>query len=140
MRFNHSYQLTQLGTLSRRVKGSRRHGNQVKKFVTIMVANLNRVHESGVALRDAVIIGATERFRPVLMTATVATIGMMPAALATGVGTDMQRALATVVVGGLIFATLLTLFILAVFYYSLEQVALRWVGRGAVTEPTAMVS
>jgi heavy metal efflux system protein len=92
----------------------------------IMVANLNRVRETGVALRDAIITGAVERFRPVLMTATVATIGMMPAAIATGVGSDVQRGLATVVVGGLILATLLTLFILPTFYYSLERIAARW--------------
>jgi cobalt-zinc-cadmium resistance protein CzcA len=95
----------------------------------IMVANLNRVHETGVALRDAVIIGALERFRPVLMTATVATIGMMPAALATGVGSDVQRGLATVVVGGLLLSTLLTLFILPAFYYSLERIVERWTTR-----------
>jgi heavy metal efflux system protein len=92
----------------------------------IMVSNLNRVRETGIALRDAVIAGAVERFRPVVMTATVATIGMMPAALATGVGSDVQRGLATVVVGGLILATLLTLFILPTFYYSLERIAARW--------------
>jgi len=101
-----------------------------------MVANLNRVRETGVALRDAIIIGAMERFRPVLMTATVATIGMMPAALATGVGSDVQRGLATVVVGGLILATLLTLFILPNFYYSLEQIAARWApARDAAPQP-----
>jgi cobalt-zinc-cadmium resistance protein CzcA len=92
----------------------------------IMVSNLNRVRETGVALRDAVVIGAVERFRPVLMTATVATIGMMPAALATGVGSDVQRGLATVVVGGLMLATLLTLFIVPTFYFSLERIAARW--------------
>ena len=70
--------------------------------------------------------GAVERFRPVVMTATVATIGMMPAALATGVGSDVQRSLATVVVGGLILATLLTLFIIPAFYYALERIAARW--------------
>jgi cobalt-zinc-cadmium resistance protein CzcA len=92
----------------------------------IMLANLNRVRESGALLRDAVIIGASERFRPVLMTATVATIGMMPAALATGVGSDVQRGVATVVIGGLILATLLTLFIVPSFYYSIERIAERW--------------
>ena len=89
----------------------------------IMVANINRVREQGLPLREAVISGAVERFRPVLMTATVATVGMLPAALATGVGTDVQRALATVVVGGLLVATLLTLFILPACYFALE----RWV-------------
>jgi cobalt-zinc-cadmium resistance protein CzcA len=92
----------------------------------IMLANLNRVRETGASLRDAVIIGASERFRPVLMTATVATIGMMPAALATGVGSDVQRGVATVVIGGLILATLLTLFIVPSFYYSIERIAERW--------------
>jgi cobalt-zinc-cadmium resistance protein CzcA len=91
----------------------------------IMVSNINRVREQGAPLREAVVSGAVERFRPVLMTATVATVGMLPAALATGVGTDVQRALATVVVGGLGLATLLTLFILPTYYFALE----RWVER-----------
>ena len=86
----------------------------------IMVANFRRVHGEGLTLRQTVIEGATERLRPVLMTATVASIGMLPAALATGVGTDVQRGLATVVVGGLIVSTLLTLFILPTFYFALE--------------------
>lgn len=87
----------------------------------ILVANFNRVREQGSELREAVLTGALERFRPVLMTATVATIGMLPAAFATGVGTDVQRSLAIVVVGGLIVATLLTLFILPGFYFIIEQ-------------------
>ncbi|RDI98624.1 AcrB/AcrD/AcrF family protein [Dyella solisilvae] len=87
----------------------------------IMVSNINRVRKEGHALKDAVIEGATERFRPVLMTATVATVGMLPAALATGIGTDVQRGLATVVVGGLPIATLLTLFILPSLYFALER-------------------
>ena len=89
----------------------------------IMIANINRVREDGLELHEAVLAGALERFRPVLMTATVATVGMLPAALATGVGTDVQRNLATVVVGGLVIATLLTLLILPTYYYVLE----RWV-------------
>ena len=86
----------------------------------IMVANFRRVHGEGLTLSQTVIEGASERLRPVLMTATVASIGMLPAALATGVGTDVQRGLATVVVGGLIVSTLLTLFILPTFYFALE--------------------
>ena len=54
------------------------------------------------------------------MTATVATVGMLPAALATGVGSDVQRDLATVVAGGLIPATLLTLFIIPTFYFAMD--------------------
>ena len=91
----------------------------------IMVANLNRVREQGVPLFDAVLTGAGERLRPVLMTASVATVGMLPAALATGVGSDVQRSLATVVAGGLIPATLLTLFIIPTFYFALERRAAR---------------
>jgi len=87
----------------------------------IMVSNINRVRGEGVRLREAVLTGAVERFRPVLMTATVATVGMLPAAMAVGVGTDVQRNLATVVVGGLLIATLLTLFILPTLYFSLER-------------------
>ncbi|MFY9693984.1 MAG: CusA/CzcA family heavy metal efflux RND transporter, partial [Xanthobacteraceae bacterium] len=78
----------------------------------IMVANLNRMREQGLPVFEAVLAGAGERLRPVLMTASVATVGMLPAALATGVGSDVQRNLATVVAGGLIPATLLTVFII----------------------------
>ncbi|MFC4528942.1 efflux RND transporter permease subunit [Dyella halodurans] len=87
----------------------------------IMVSNINRVRKEGLPLEEAVLAGATERFRPVLMTATVASVGMLPAALATGIGTDVQRGLATVVVGGLPIATLLTLYILPGFYFGVER-------------------
>jgi len=87
----------------------------------IMVANLNRMRDSGLPLIDAVVAGASERLRPVLMTATVATVGMLPAAFATGVGSDVQRSLATVVAGGLIPATFLTLFVVPVFYCAMER-------------------
>ncbi len=87
----------------------------------IMVAHFRRVRGEGLALDRTVIEAASERLRPVLMTATVASVGMLPAALAHGVGTDVQRGLATVVVGGLIVSTLLTLFILPALYYSIEH-------------------
>ena len=84
----------------------------------IMVSNLNRLRvEEKLPLREAVIQGARERFRPVLMTATVAALGLLPAALAHGLGSDVQRPLATVVVGGLITATGLTLVWLPALYY-----------------------
>jgi cobalt-zinc-cadmium resistance protein CzcA len=91
----------------------------------IMVSNLNRMRKSGFELREAVMLGATERLRPVLMTATVATLGMLPAALHTGVGSDVQRGIATVVVGGLSLSTLLTLLVLPSIYYVLEERAER---------------
>jgi cobalt-zinc-cadmium resistance protein CzcA len=87
----------------------------------IMVSNLNRWVERGVPLREAIIHGAGERLRPVLMTATVATFGLLPAALARGIGSDVQRPLATVVVGGLTSATLLTLLVLPALYYVFER-------------------
>jgi cobalt-zinc-cadmium resistance protein CzcA len=91
----------------------------------IMVANLNRMRDSGMPLIDAVVVGASERLRPVLMTATVATVGMLPAALATGVGSDVQRSLATVVTGGLMLATLLTLFLIPTYYFVMERLVSR---------------
>jgi len=91
----------------------------------IMVANLNRVRDLDVPLMEAVLTGAGERLRPVLMTASVATVGMLPAALATGVGSDVQRSLATVVAGGLFPATLLTLFLVPTFYFVIERQAAR---------------
>ena len=88
----------------------------------LMVANLNderdQPHES---LAAAVIQGARERLRPVLMTATVAILGLLPAAMARGIGSDVQRPLATVVVGGLVSATALTLLVLPALYLVVER-------------------
>ncbi|HTP44946.1 MAG TPA: efflux RND transporter permease subunit, partial [Candidatus Acidoferrum sp.] len=88
----------------------------------IMVASLNhqRLAAKG-GLHRTVLLGATLRLRPVLMTATVAALGLLPAALARGVGSDVQRPLATVIVGGLITATLLTLFVLPAMYEVIER-------------------
>jgi cobalt-zinc-cadmium resistance protein CzcA len=88
----------------------------------IMIANLNRWRRrADVSLKDAVSRGASERLRPVLMTATVAALGLVPAALAHGLGSDVQRPLATVVVGGLVTATVLTLVLLPALYYLIEE-------------------
>ncbi len=87
----------------------------------IMVSNLNRMRKSGLELHEAIMQGATERLRPVLMTATVATLGMLPAAIHTGVGSDVQRGIATVVVGGLAISTILTLFVLPSMYHVIEH-------------------
>jgi heavy metal efflux system protein len=95
----------------------------------IMVANLNRMRKSGFELHEAIMKGATERLRPVLMTATVATLGMLPAAIHTGVGSDVQRGIATVVVGGLAVATVLTLFVLPSMYHVVEHWAEKRHGR-----------
>jgi cobalt-zinc-cadmium resistance protein CzcA len=87
----------------------------------IMVSNLKRMHGEGKTLEETVRRGAGVRLRPVLMTATVATLGLLPAALARGVGSDVQRPLATVIVGGLVSATLLTLLVLPGLYYLVEK-------------------
>lgn len=88
----------------------------------IMVSNLTRLRiEENLPLKESVVRGASERFRPVLMTATVATLGLLPAALANGLGSDVQRPLATVVVGGLATATGLTLAWLPALYYLVER-------------------
>jgi cobalt-zinc-cadmium resistance protein CzcA len=87
----------------------------------IMVSNLKRMHGEGKTLEETVRRGAGVRLRPVLMTATVATLGLLPAALARGVGSDVQRPLATVIVGGLTTATLLTLLVLPGLYYLVER-------------------
>ena len=89
----------------------------------IMISHINELRKRGYLLKKAVIDGAEERFRPVLMTATVAVLGLFPASLATGIGSDVQRPLATVIVYGLMFATLLTLFVLPAIYYMVER---RW--------------
>ena len=87
----------------------------------LLVSQINRLRrEAGLALREAVIEGAVNRMRPVLMTAAVAAFGLMPAMLATDLGSDVQRPLATVVVYGLTSATALTLLLLPSIYYAVE--------------------
>jgi cobalt-zinc-cadmium resistance protein CzcA len=68
--------------------------------------------ERGESIVDAIFYGALERLRPVLITALVASLGFVPMAVATGAGSEVQRPLATVVIGGLITSTVLTLFLL----------------------------
>ncbi|MGH1519408.1 efflux RND transporter permease subunit [Chryseobacterium sp. JK1] len=87
----------------------------------IMISHINDLRKKGYELKPAVTKGAKDRFRPVLMTATVAVIGLFPASLATGIGSDVQRPLATVIVYGLMFSTILTLFVLPAIYYTAER-------------------
>jgi heavy metal efflux system protein len=82
----------------------------------VMVSYINKLREEGRSLADAVRDGAETRLRPVLMTALVASLGFVPMALATSAGAEVQRPLATVVIGGLITSTLLTLLILPTLY------------------------
>jgi len=76
------------------------------------LTSINQLMQEGVGQRDAILKGATTRLRPVLMTALVASLGFVPMALSTGTGAEVQKPLATVVIGGLISATILTLLVL----------------------------
>ena len=80
----------------------------------VMLTFINRLRAEGASLDEAVFNGALARLRPVLMTALVASLGFLPMALATGTGAEVQRPLATVVVGGILSSTLLTLLVLPV--------------------------
>ncbi len=87
----------------------------------VLVSFLNEQQQAGLSVRDSVIRGTALRLRPVLMTASVAILGLVPMLLSSGVGAETQRPLATVVVGGLITSTLLTLVLLPVLYDWMEQ-------------------
>ena len=82
----------------------------------VMIAFINKLREQGDALDDAIVDGALGRLRPVLMTALVASLGFVPMALNVGAGSEVQRPLATVVIGGIVSSTLLTLLVLPVLY------------------------
>ncbi|OAK63655.1 metal transporter [Variovorax paradoxus] len=99
----------------------------------VMVTFLNDLRRQGLPIREAVQQGAALRLRPVLMTASVAILGLIPMLLSTGVGAETQRPLATVVVGGLFTSTALTLLILPLMYEWAEQRAER---RKAKTQET----
>lgn len=89
----------------------------------IMISHINGLRKEKMPLFQAVSDGARHRFRAVLMTATVAILGLLPASLATGIGSDVQRPLATVIVYGLMFSTTITLFVLPSIYYMIEKKA-----------------
>jgi cobalt-zinc-cadmium resistance protein CzcA len=82
----------------------------------VMIIFINQLREKGEAVEAAIIHGSITRLRPVLMTALVASLGFVPMAIATGTGAEVQRPLATVVIGGLISSTLLTLVVLPALY------------------------
>ncbi len=92
----------------------------------VLVAEFNRLKSGGdLDLKSIVITGTKMRLRPVLMTALVASLGFLPMALSNGAGAEVQRPLATVVIGGLLIATLLTLFVLPVLYILFETKLVR---------------
>jgi heavy metal efflux system protein len=82
----------------------------------VLVSYIRSLRDSGMALRLAITEGASQRFRPVMMTATVAALGLVPFLFATGPGSEVQKPLAIVVIGGLITSTLLTLLVVPTLY------------------------
>lgn len=87
----------------------------------VMLTFIRQLLRDGLPLKDAVFEGAQQRLRPVLMTALVASLGFVPMALNTGVGAEVQRPLATVVIGGIVSSTLLTLVVLPALYYLVQR-------------------
>ena len=87
----------------------------------IMISHINNLRSRDRGFKQSIITGAKHRFRPILMTATVAVLGLLPASLSTGIGSDVQRPLATVIVYGLLFATIITLYVLPALYYLVEK-------------------
>lgn len=82
----------------------------------VMISHFNQLHERGVPLQRVVVEGAVRRLRPVLMTANITAFGLIPLLLASGPGSEIQRPLAIVVIGGLLSATLLTLVLLPILF------------------------
>jgi cobalt-zinc-cadmium resistance protein CzcA len=82
----------------------------------VMVTFINQLRGEGASSEDAVVRGSLTRLRPVLMTALVASLGLVPTALATGAGAEVQKPVATVVIGGVVSSTLLTLLVLPALY------------------------
>jgi cobalt-zinc-cadmium resistance protein CzcA len=87
----------------------------------VMISYIRSLREEGVPLDTAIREGALTRLRPVLMTALVASLGFIPMAIATGTGAEVQRPLATVVIGGILSSTLLTLLVLPILYRLAHQ-------------------
>jgi len=87
----------------------------------VLISFINELRDKGASVADAVRQGAMLRLRPVMMTASVAILGLLPMLLSSGVGAETQRPLATVVVGGLLTSTLLTLLLVPVMYEWVEE-------------------
>lgn len=105
----------------------------------VLIAEFNRLKKEGITdIMEIIMKGTSTRLRPVLMTATVASLGFLPMALSQGSGAEVQKPLATVVIGGLISATLLTLIVLPVLYLVLEKFTAKRVN--AVSIPLLLIA
>ena len=87
----------------------------------VLVSTIRQFLSSGIAIEEAIPAASERRLRPVLMTALVASLGFVPMALNTGIGAEVQRPLATVVIGGVVSSTILTLFVLPAIYLLTEK-------------------
>lgn len=87
----------------------------------VMVTLFNELSERGLSAEQAVVEGALTRLRTVLMTSLLAALGLLPMALSTGIGAETQKPLAVVVIGGLVSATLLVLFVMPVLYVIMSR-------------------
>lgn len=105
----------------------------------VMVSFIRELRREGAALDTAIIEGALTRFRPVLTTALVASLGFVPMALNTGIGSEVQRPLATVVIGGIISSTILTLFVLPALYRLLHNHKATFTNKTTETKETVNV-
>jgi cobalt-zinc-cadmium resistance protein CzcA len=106
----------------------------------VLIAEFNRLEKEGVTdIMERVLKGLHTRLRPVIMTAAVASLGFLPMALSTSAGAEVQKPLATVVIGGLITATLLTLLILPVFYIFFSTTSFKFRFMSSHTKKLAVV-
>ncbi len=106
----------------------------------VLIAEFNRLEKDGVAdIYERVTKGLKTRLRPVIMTAAVASLGFLPMALSSSAGAEVQKPLATVVIGGLITATLLTLLVLPVFYIFFSSVSFRSLLKRKSTKTLAII-
>ena len=95
----------------------------------VLVTHVNSLRRTKCDLVEAVRRGASDRLRPVIMTALVASLGFIPMALSTSPGSEVQRPLATVVIGGLVTSTFLTLFVLPQLYILVARLEMWWARR-----------
>ncbi|WP_179348801.1 CusA/CzcA family heavy metal efflux RND transporter [Winogradskyella pacifica] len=107
----------------------------------VMISGLNELKEEGVTnLKDRIIEGTKRRIRPIMLTAFTDVLGFLPMAISSGSGAEVQRPLATVVIGGLLTATLLTLFVLPILYHWVENKSFTFKGNKKVIMATAMLA
>ena len=106
----------------------------------VLIAEFNRLEKEGITdITERVLKGLQTRLRPVIMTAAVASLGFLPMALSTSAGAEVQKPLATVVIGGLITATLLTLIILPVFYIFFSSTKFKFRVKGGSAKKLAVI-